>query len=364
MKRLFVILPAVLLLSGCSLSSDETEEIPRYEVRDLSGGVIRSQDYGETYAPFVAAEEGKAIRKTQVYSMDFAHGGDPSLFFGSAEDGLFSDTGEGGVWRRLPFPPEKIYAFSAHHDDQAKSTTIYAAGVYESRGKIYKSLDGGENWKEIYTEPASGTVILALASHASDPGTVYAGTSEGVVIKSTDGGATWRNMQTFDQPVYDIALDSSNPRSVYFLLFERDVSVSRDGGETIMGEEDISKNDKEEGVLEDLSGKRPYSIAPDPNRSGVVYVGAQGEVFASEDFGATWRNMDIIESVEGIPIRSIGVSPFSSREIIFGAARAIYSSRNGGESWRTFQLDADATPAHIVFDPVREGTVYVGLRTF
>jgi hypothetical protein len=55
-------------------------------------------------------------------------------------------------------------------------------------------------------------------SVAVDPvtlGTLYAGTQDGLVPKSTDGGATWTPSVSAGRPVLTLAIDPSNPATVY-----------------------------------------------------------------------------------------------------------------------------------------------------
>jgi photosystem II stability/assembly factor-like uncharacterized protein len=363
-RKMALVSVFALMLSGCSLSSSEDKEAPKYGIRDLSGGVIRSQDFGETYEALVYATDNKTIRDVGVYSLDFARGWDASLILGSQKDGLFSFDEKTSLWQNIPFPPEKVYALSSYRDTETGELHIVAGGIYDGRGKIFKSVDSGKNWDEIYTEPANETIILSLAIPANSPNTIYAGTSEGVAIKSVDGGATWSTIRTFNAPVYKIAFDSIDANTAYFLLFERGLEVTRDGGVTFLDTKSQSSDESNRRNLADIQSKQTYSVVADPSRSGTVYVGAQGELFRSGDYGSIWETVPIIESVSDHPIRSLAINPFSSDVMVFGAGRAIYHSRNGGVSWKTFQLDADGEPASIAFDPVRDGTLYVGLRSF
>jgi len=365
MYRFFLVVGASFFLVGCGSSQTTKEEI-QYEVRNLSGGVIRSMDFGTSFEPYVQTVNESSLSKVQVFSLDFAYGKNAPLYMGSEESGLFGNIGDGEKWQKMPFPPEKIYDFKAYYDDLSKTTLIYATGVYEKRGKIYKSENGGEDWNEIYTEPANNTTVLALETHPSDANIIYAGTSEGIAIKSIDGGKTWSNLHVFDAPVYSIALDALDPETVYFLLYGDSLVMSRDGGKTLVEEnrtETLSRNEASD-VLKKLPQENVSSIAVDPTRGGRVYVGTENGIYQSEDYGSTWKRLKVIESIAEFPVRSIAISPFNSNEIVFGAAKILYRSVNNGESWQTYQLDADATPGHIVFDPIREGTLYVGLRSF
>ena len=367
LKKIGIILICASFISGCSLSEDRKETtVEKVSTVNLSGGVIRSLDFGKTYEPFVTAFEGKNISKIQVFSLNFPYNSNNFLFLGSQKDGLFAHNMEKKFWEKLVFPPEKIYAVESSYDLVTKEIILYALGSYKESGKIYKSLDGGKEWKEIYSEPSKDTVLLSLALHPKNSSIIYAGTSSGVLIKSEDGGITWSNKQALNKPIFSIRIDAVDFETIYLLLYDEDIVVSRDGGKTIIEKSKNITQTQEEDIsfLESLRGKKTSSLAIDPRRSGIVYAGTEDGVYRSLDYATTWNRLKVIESIKDFPVRSIAVSPFSSDEIIFGVARIIYKTSNGGESWQTYQIEADATPGHIIFDPIKEGTLYVGLRSF
>lgn len=76
--------------------------------------------------------------------------------------------------------------------------------VGAASGGIFKTEDGGINWKPVFDEMDNSS-IGALAVSMSDPKQVWAGTGETFIIrpahangngvyKSVDGGKTWKNM--------------------------------------------------------------------------------------------------------------------------------------------------------------------------
>jgi photosystem II stability/assembly factor-like uncharacterized protein len=69
---------------------------------------------------------------------------------------------------------------------------VYAAGVTDSHGSVYRSTDRGVTWQPTATAPAD--TVRALEVHPTDPNHVYAATSSGL-FATTDGGATWTDMR-------------------------------------------------------------------------------------------------------------------------------------------------------------------------
>jgi photosystem II stability/assembly factor-like uncharacterized protein len=122
----------------------------------------------------------------------------------------------------------RVTAICPHPTD---GNTIYLGS---SRGGVWKTTDGGNNWHPM-SDHAESLAIGALDISESNPQILYAGTGEGNlqlystayplssapgiylgigVLKSTDGGVTWVNQGTTlfaNQSFYRIAIDSSNP---------------------------------------------------------------------------------------------------------------------------------------------------------
>ena len=98
------------------------------------------------------------------------------------------------------------------------SPTILYAGT-ELNG-AFKSIDAGENWREINTGLINGLTlhhsVNALAIDPITSTTIYAGTEEGV-FKSIDGGNTWNAVGSSLTKNYISALVLDPTTSIIFL---------------------------------------------------------------------------------------------------------------------------------------------------
>jgi photosystem II stability/assembly factor-like uncharacterized protein len=76
---------------------------------------------------------------------------------------------------------------------------------------VFKSADGGASWSATGAGP---TNVYAMAMDPTNPNTLYAGTSGGGVFKSTDGGANWSaaNSGLTNLSIYSLAI---NPTMLY-----------------------------------------------------------------------------------------------------------------------------------------------------
>ena len=224
----------------------------------------------------------------------------------------------------------------------------------KKRGKIYRSIDSGTNWKEIYTEPSTNTVISSLEISKKDSSVLYAGTSEGVILKSIDGGQSWINEYKASGPVIDISFDAADDSIVYFGVFDQGIVRTKDAGNSF---DDLTKN-----INSVVSNAQVVSLTADPSQSGTLYIGLEKGIVRGTSAGDVWEKINIIESSANFPVRAIAVNPQDSNEIIYSTAQAIYKSIDGGVQWSTFQLATDRIVEVLKYNTLIPSVIYAGLR--
>lgn len=354
-KRIFFalcVLGGVAVLSGCSFPGTSGKS---------GAAILRSDDGGGSFAPKVTVNEKTTIASVEVLSMLFDPSKPNRVLLGTKDDGLFASENGGDGWQKLDYPPTKVYGLAR---DAFSTARIYATGEWQGRGKIYRSDDDGAKWKEIYTEPSNGTVITALSASTRSSGVVYAGTSAGVIVKTTDGGTSWSNAASLGGPILSLAF-SSDGGTLYALASGKGIFRAADGSAEFS---EINLSETKSGSEKNTRARtlsQPVSIATDPSRSGVLYVGTEKDgLWVSVDSGEHWSSIDIIASSAKFPIRAIAVRPGSSNEILYSSALAVYRSVDSGSNWSVYQLDASRPVGLIRYDPSNSSRVFLGLRTF
>ena len=169
----------------------------------------------------------------------------------------------------LGSPPANIGVYSFAFDPRSPNT-IYAAGmgvnkngrntldyVSNTRGYVFKTVDGGEHWRPTATTGAGWTRADVLAADARRPGTLYAGNVV-AVYKTVDGGRNWR---PFNQGLFP------PPGSRRGVRYGTPGTISWSRGEGYVGE-----------------------IKVDPANSSIVYSAADA-VRKSTDGGHTWKTV-------------------------------------------------------------------------
>ncbi len=345
MKKIIPILflPAAMVLAGgCALNESSNVSF---------GSIMKSTNGGSEWESKVKIDEKKNIGRSNILSMAIDSLRGDIIYVGTEKDGLFISENGAETWKKMNFPVGKIYGLAV---DSVRPETVYASGVWQNRGKIYKSDDKGENWKEIYSEPANGTLILSLAVNKENPSVIYAGTSEGMVLLTIDGGNSWKSPYKASGAVISVAFDSKNASVAYFGVFNRGVLVTKNNGDKF---EDVTEKLEKNGL-----NLKAYSLIVDPKYSGIFYVGSGKGIVKVVEYGEKAEELKILEVSKKFPIRGIAINPFDSNEIIYNSAQALYKSTDGGNSWSTFQLQGDRVAGTIKYSPIDSRMVYMGLR--
>ncbi|HEY0676724.1 MAG TPA: hypothetical protein VGD17_00510 [Chitinophagaceae bacterium] len=273
------------------------------------------------------------------------------------------------------------------------------AGSYKNRntfyfgatgGGVWKTTDGGSNWKNISDKYFGGT-IGAVAVAPSDESIIYAGegentmrgnVSEGLkgMWRSDDGGRSWRNIGLRDgRHIIRIVIHPKNPDMVWVAVMghlfgpneERGVYRTSDGGKTWKrtlyvnnqtGASDLVMEPGNPNVF--YAGtwrliRTPYSLESGGEGSGL---------WKSTDGGETWTN---ITSRKGLPkgtwgIVGVAVAPSNTDKvyaILENANGGLYVSNDAGESWTLVSSDNNIRQrawyyTKVFVDPKNENLVY------
>ncbi|MBA2500775.1 MAG: glycosyl hydrolase [Chitinophagaceae bacterium] len=257
-------------------------------------------------------------------------------------------------------------------------------------GGVWKTVDGGSNWKNISDKYFGGS-IGAVAVAPSDENVLYAGegentlrgnVSEGLngMWRSDDGGRTWSNIGLKEgRHIIRILVHPRNPDIIWAAalghLFgpnkERGVYKSTDGG----------KNWKKTLYINDQTGVS--DLVMEPGNPMTMYAGtwrvlrtpysmeSGGEgsgLWKSTDAGESWVN---ISSNKGLPkgiwgIVGVAVAPSNPDKIytiIENAKGGLYVSNNGGETWELASSDNNIRQrawyyTKVFVDPKNDNLVY------
>lgn len=265
---------------------------------------------------------------------------------------------------------------------------IVWAGTQDAKG-IYKSTDGGETWVKKDNGVTEGNEISFrnFGIHPYNSNIVFAGAeistgilgiefpkTKGKIYKTEDGGENWRCVWEGDNLVRFILFDPINPNIMYAStgIFDReaynDVGVgvlkSTDGGETWRQINNGLKN-LYVGFLEMHPMNPQILFAAAGNHS----YSEGGGIYKTTDGGASWTRVLPINPHESLRMTVVTISPSDPRVIYAGDGESgFYRSDDGGKSWhRFFKIGGGYGPPGIragipisaVVDPNDPMTVFV-----
>jgi len=273
-----------------------------------------------------------------------------------ASGGLWKTTNAGTTWTPL-FDGEGSYSLGCITLDPKNPLVIWL-GTGENNSQrsvgygdgVYKSLDGGKNWKnmglktsehiaKILVDPRDSKVVYVAAQ-----GPLWNSGGERGLYKTTDGGETWKAVLTVSENtgVTDVVMDPRNPDVLLAATYQRRRHVwtlidggpesgfqrSTDGGKTW---QKIT-----EGLPKEEMGRIGLAFAP--TRPDTIYAVVEaankgGGFYRSEDGGLTWDKRS--NHVSGSPqyYQELVVDPVNA-DRVYSMDTYLQVSQDGG---KTFQ---------------------------
>jgi len=350
----------------------------------------------------VAAQEKIVLKGKELFGdMKARHIG-PALMSGRITDLemhpknnkiIYTGTAGGGVWKSnnggasfTSIFDEHIQSIGCVAIDPSKPDQNIWVGTGETWTRnsvsmgdgIYKSTDGGQNWKNMGL-PKSDR-ISSIIVDPSDSNVVWAGvlgalwgdSDERGIYKTTDGGTTWQKVFYVDNKTgcSDLVMDAKNPNIMYasFWEFRRTpwsfssggtqsaLYKSTDGGKTW--------NKIHNGFPQGKLGRIAIAIAP--SNSNILYSVLETEksnlngLYRSDDAGASWKhlNSDFGLVVRPFYFSRIVVDPKNPDIVVKGGLTGSIS-RDGGKTFKSLgNMHADIHD--ITFDNNDSNRLYCG----
>lgn len=310
------------LVAVYALQPDPTYPSTLYAGTD--DGVRRSTDSGASWGP-----PGSGISGTpRSLALDPSRTG--TVYVGTT-NGVFRSIDSGATWAPVStgligYRNRWVLALVI---DPANRSTLHIA-TYEGP---FRSTDSGGSW----TPSRSGLTNLSVSSLAvtrAVPGIVYAGASNAMVFRSTDSGATWALSNEgltseftgyVPSQVYAIAVDPSNPATLYVGIAGYDFTAD-DG---VFKSTDSGRSWTHAGV--GLGHSSARALAIDPSMPSTVYAGTPDGVFRSTDSGGTWTSSNV--GLVSLMVRVLTIDPWTPSTLYAGTDSGVYRSTDSGGTW-------------------------------
>jgi photosystem II stability/assembly factor-like uncharacterized protein len=310
--------------------------------------------------------------------------GDPHTFYvAGANGGVFKTTNGGTTWKAI-FDNQNVLSIGEIALAPSNADIIYVGtGEENPRNNasfgdgVYRSSDGGETWTHVGLEDSDRIARIRIDSR--NPDVVYAcalghewGPNEQRgVFKSTDGGRNWQKILYKDTLTgcSDIDVNPANSNEIYAGMYTylRQAWHLRSGG----GETALYKSMDGGATWKKLTNGIPamldrIGVAVARSSPNIVYMISEtlnydGEVWRSDDAGATWRvvNRDPQLAFRPFYYSDIRVDPHDANRV-YALGGQLWLSEDGGRNFRSLPRDVHGDHQALWIDPMNSKRVLSG----
>lgn len=320
-----------------------------------SGGLWKTENRGITWNPIFDKQASYSIGTVTI---------DPNnssiIWVGTGEnvsgrhvgwgDGIYKSMDGGNTWKQMGLTKSdhigKILV------DPRNSSLVYVAAegpLWSSGGDrgLYKSEDGGENWKlvleidentgvtDVEFDPSNPNILYAAAyQRRRKTWSLLAGGPHSGIYKSTDGGENWgeitNGLPTGDMGKIGIAVTPANPNLVYATI---EASGSEKGFYRSMNKGESWE--KRNSYISGGTGPHYYQeIEVSPIDENLIY---QMDVFlhVSRDGGKTFDYLGNGREKHS-DNHALWIDPLNGKHLLAGTDAGLYETFDEGAKWRHF----------------------------
>ncbi|MFK7811446.1 MAG: WD40/YVTN/BNR-like repeat-containing protein, partial [Maribacter sp.] len=317
-------------------------------------GVWKSDDYGTSWnnvsdgfftTPSIGAIQ-VALNDPNIVYVGTGSDGLRSNVIGGK--GMYKSIDAGKTWEHIGL--KNVGQIGAVEIDPTNSNIVWVAAIGNAfksnpeRG-IYKTIDGGQNWKKVlfisdkvgFSDlellPSNPNVIYAAAWKAErKPWTIISGgtKNEGGIYKSVNGGNDWVKLEN--------GLPEATIGKIDLAVSPVDSSILYAIVEAPEGEQGLYKSVDQGKSFEHVSDdirlvNRPFyytNVELDPTNPDIVYSNAN-PLLKSIDGGKSWKRMSVPHGDN----HDIWLNPNNPEILIQANDGGANVSLNGGKTWST-----------------------------
>jgi photosystem II stability/assembly factor-like uncharacterized protein len=332
------------------------------------GGLYKSTDAGATWKEIVGhGLPTVTLGRIGVDVVAGQHGKRVyALIDASKASGLYRSDDSGDEWTLVSTEPRILsrgWYFGEVRSDPRDPDTVYVSNV-----SLYRSTDGGKNFKAIRGAPG-GDDYHSLWIDPENPRRMISGVDQGTII-TLNGGQTWSSW--YNQPTaqfYHVAVDNQFPYWVY--------GAQQDSGTAAV----VSRSDYGQITYRDWhpigAGESGY-ILPDPVNPQIVYGGSTGGDLYRFDT-KTGQVQDVsptpLELGTKVTHRYPWTTPiafsFQPPHALYQSSQFLMRTADGGRNWKIISPDltlragekeeeAKGVVYSIAPSPIIAGTIWIG----
>ncbi|MEM9917160.1 MAG: hypothetical protein AAF990_03650 [Bacteroidota bacterium] len=352
MKYYFSILWLTLFCTAISFAQD-------VNIKQLEGLKIRNI--------------GPAGMSGRVTAIDVIRQQPDVIYIGTASGGVWKSESGGINWQPI-FDEQAVQSVGALAINQQNPAEIWVGtgegnprNSHNSGEGIYKSIDGGKNWTLMGLENTRN--IHRILIHKDNPNIVYVGvlgsawgkSEERGVYRTLDGGKNWKKILYVDEQtgVADMIIDPHNPNKLLVAMWEfgRQPWFFNSGGEgsglyrTYDRGDNWTQIKTEDGLPKGPLGRMGLAMSySSPNIIYALIEAKKNGLYKSTDGGHKWQK---------VSEKNIGNRPFYYAEIyvdpqnenrIWNLWSYVSKSEDGGKTFKTvMDYGTNVHPDHHAF---------------
>ena len=332
------------------------------------GGIYKSTDGGANWKEITG--HGLPAGKLGRIGLDVPAGQHGkrvyALIDAGTSSGLFRSDNAGEDWTLMSSDARILsrgWYFGEVRSDPKNPDLVYVSNV-----SLYRSTDGGRNFKAIRGAPG-GDDYHSLWIDPENPRRMISGVDQGTIV-TLNRGVTWSTW--YNQPTaqfYHVAVDNQFPYWVY--------GAQQDSGTAAV----VSRSDYGQITYRDWhpvgAGESGY-ILPDPVNAQIVYGGSTGgDLYRFDTKTGQVEDVSPTPAEIGMKVRQrypwttpLAFS-FQAPHALYQSSQFLMRSIDSGKSWKVISPDLTLRPGEkeegaqgviytIAPSPVLAGTIWVG----
>lgn len=313
-------------------------------------GVYKTTDAGQTWKEINRGfpDSPRVIQAVAVVS------GSSRRIYASDYYGLQLTTDDGKTWRRLPVEGKYVDI-----EVLAASGDVVVGGA--EKGRINRSKDKGDSWRQ----SSSGPPVRCLVQDPKDPNTVYACPSDGGIYRSVDGGINWKRFGSddFNRNCNSFVMDPTTSQNLLAATRGSGVWKSTNGGKKWKeGNKGITI--EKESFASFGKFRTFIKLALDPSNPRSVWGASEDDgVYKSADFGESWSPAGL----SGEKLKDFAVDATNPKRLAAVVKeKGVYLSTDGGASWNAANaglpkdVENEERLAQITTLVIEGGKIYAG----
>ena len=318
-------------------------------------GVFKSTDGGENWENI-----GQNINNAEIKDLSFNPRDSDSVYV-AGMNGLFRSLDGALSWRgiEIPYTAPDVHNYGVAVDPYDPNYIFVSymdfGSPYPYIGGIFRSSDGGENWRDFSNGLSSARLLSKLNISDFGNGARRVFLAALGLYYSDDLGENWDICQgglPSNEQYYQIEISKIDPYKIIVTSYSQ-IFYSIDGGNSWIN-------------LQSPPGSNLInSVAFNPQFDDQIYIARNYTgVFKSTDLGQNWNDIsnNLPRDPEFFVTSGLAINPINPENIFVNSrGHGIFISHNGGDYWEPYNegLNTNYSNAITILDPIDTNRIFL-----